>query len=100
MSELLKHQVYLRVYDPAAVSKAKEKVSSPLITWCRDEYHAAENCDAIALLTEWKQFRVVDFPIILKQMKGKVFFDGRNQYRKSDMVSYGFDYFGMGIPHE
>ncbi len=100
IEELLSQGAYLRLYDPVSMPKAQEKLSHPKITWCSDEYHAAEDADAIALLTEWKQFRFVDFEVILDKMDGEAFFDGRNQYRKDEMKSKGFHYFGIGIPHD
>jgi UDPglucose 6-dehydrogenase len=98
IEELLAKGAHVRLYDPVSMHKAQEKLSDPKITWCKDEYHAAESSDAIALLTEWKQFRFVNFDKILEKMEGKAFFDGRNQYRKDEMKSKGFHYFGIGIP--
>ncbi len=70
----------------------------PQITWCSTETEAASGADAIALMTEWKQFRFVDFKPIKEQMKGIAFFDGRNQYKAPDMKSRGFDYICIGAP--
>jgi UDPglucose 6-dehydrogenase len=98
IEDLLSQGANLRLYDPVSMPKAQEKLSSPHITWCRDEYHAAEGSDAIALVTEWKQFKLVNFKTILKSMKGKAFFDGRNQYCPIDMRSNGFHYCGIGVP--
>jgi UDPglucose 6-dehydrogenase len=100
IEELLALGANLRLYDPISMPKAQEKLNHPQITWCQDEYHAAENADAIALLTEWKQFRFVNFEDILEKMEGNAFFDGRNQYKKEEMKSKGFHYFGIGIDHD
>ncbi len=103
IEELLSQGARLRLYDPVAIPKARAKIARPQInqiTWCIDEYHAAENSDAIALLTEWKQFRFVNLDKILDKMEGKAFFDGRNQYRKEDMSLKGFHYFGIGTPND
>jgi UDPglucose 6-dehydrogenase len=70
----------------------------PNLYFCEDEYDAAASSDAIALITEWKQFRFADFERIGKTMKAQVFFDGRNQYKPSEMAAKGFTYFGIGIP--
>lgn len=100
IEELLSEGAKLRLYDPIAIPKAQKLIHHPSITWCHDEYHAAEGSDGIALVTEWKQFRFVDFATVLKQMTGRAFFDGRNQYKKDEMATKGFHYFGIGIPHD
>ena len=71
---------------------------SPQIHWASDESDAALGSDAVALLTEWKQFRLVDFAPVRDAMKGQAFFDGRNQYKPLDMKNKGFDYIGIGVP--
>jgi UDPglucose 6-dehydrogenase len=87
----------MSVSDPIAMQKAQKLLSHPNITWCRDEYDAAQGSDAVALVTEWKQFRFVNLETIAKSMQGKAFFDGRNQYKKDEMKAKGFHYFGIGI---
>jgi UDPglucose 6-dehydrogenase len=94
---LLRKGAFVRLYDPVAMQRAKMLLKkSPQITWCRNEFEAADGTDAIALVTEWKQFRFVDFNQILPKLKGKVFFDGRNQYAAKEMAAKGFDYFSIG----
>lgn len=99
IQDLLKEGAHLRLFDPVAMKNMKAALKSvPNITCCKDEFDAANGAHAIALVTEWKQFRLVDFKPILSQMKGSAFFDGRNQYRPQEMRTKGFDYFGIGIP--
>lgn len=96
---LLREGVNLRLFDPVALNNAKKILGShPSLTWCADEFDAATGAHAIALLTEWKQFRVVDFKPVQKKMKGIAIFDGRNQYKPLDMKSKGFDYISIGVP--
>lgn len=95
--DLLKHDVSLRLFDPIAMPKAQTLLQKyPAITWCQDELEVAEGTDALILVTEWKQFRLLDFQKILSRMKGRAFFDGRNQYRPEEMARMGFDYFSIG----
>lgn len=99
IQQLLHAGAKLKVYDPVAMDAAKKALGNePAITWCKDEYEAAEAADAVALVTEWKQFRTVDFKQLLIKMNGRGFFDGRNQYKAQEMANKGFDYFGIGVP--
>lgn len=99
IEDLVKEGVRLRLFDPVAMPNAKKILEGlPNISWCSDEFDAAAGADAIALLTEWKQFRLVDFKPIRDKMKGIAFFDGRNQYKPHDMKSKGFDYISIGVP--
>jgi UDPglucose 6-dehydrogenase len=94
---LLERGAFVRLYDPVANAKAKQLLKkSPQVIWCKNEFEAAAGADAIALLTEWKQFRFIDFSQILPAMNGRAFFDGRNQYIPSEMAAMGFDYFSIG----
>ncbi|NNM44233.1 MAG: UDP-glucose/GDP-mannose dehydrogenase family protein [Chlamydiae bacterium] len=99
IQELLQRNATVKLFDPVSMSNAQKVFGhSPQIHWCKDEYEAAHGVDAVVLVTEWKQFRFVDFEKILQNMQGAAFFDGRNQYKHHEMKSKGFDYFGIGIP--
>ena len=101
IEELLKEGARVRLFDPVSIPNAKRILGdSSQITWCNDEFEAASGADAVALLTEWKQFRLVDFHCIRDQMKGIAFFDGRNQYKPLDMKEKGFDYISIGVPDQ
>lgn len=95
---LLEQGVQLRLFDPIAMENAKLYLRGleGEITWCKDELEACRKADAVILMTEWKQFRFLDFNEVLKEMTGKAFFDGRNQYSLEDMSSRGFDYISIG----
>jgi UDPglucose 6-dehydrogenase len=99
IENLVKQGAVLRLFDPIAMPNAKRILEGlPNIHWCNDEFDAAHGADAIALLTEWKQFRLVDFKPIRDRMRGHVLFDGRNQYKPYDMHQRGFDYISIGVP--
>lgn len=98
---LLKKGAILKLYDPIAMNNVKKLFKDRKnIIWCKDEKDAAHNSDAIALLTEWKQFRLINFNPIIKNMKNAVFFDGRNQYHPLEMRKKGFQYMGIGVPDQ
>ena len=99
IKELLKAGASVRLYDPIAMQVAQKLLKEhPAITWCRDEYDASDGAHAIALVTEWKQFRFVDFEKIVGHLQERTLFDGRNQYKQTDMQKRGFVYHGIGIP--
>lgn len=88
----------VRLYDPAALSNARKHFKESSVTYCEDEYHASEGADAIALITEWTQFKSTDLDHILSKMKGNALFDGRNQFVTNDLSEKGFNYFAIGVP--
>lgn len=101
IQELWTRGYTLRLYDPVSQKSAahylKEMGIGPdRIHWCDSEYHAAEQSDGIALLTEWKQLRQVDFESLSKQVRHRVIFDGRNQYRSQELSRWGFDHLPIG----
>jgi UDPglucose 6-dehydrogenase len=87
----------LALYDPVAMKKAQEILPDlDHVEWAEDEYDAAQEADAVVLMTEWKQFRFVDFDILKKEMLTPIIFDGRNQYTPKEMKKRGFLYISMG----
>lgn len=95
--QLLSAGATVRVYDPAAMDNAKTLLpESSQIVWCSDVYDSTEGADAIVLLTEWKQFRFIDFSEVLPKMKGRAFFDFRNQYSGQELAKKGIDYISIG----
>lgn len=97
IKELLDQGANLRLYDPGAMENARKIVGDhPHIHWCQNEYETAASAHAIALMTEWKQFRLLDFTKMKEVMAHNAFFDGRNQYCPKEMGKIGFDYFSIG----
>lgn len=81
-------------YDPVAMDEAKRRLGDK-ITLCKSPYEATENADALLLVTEWTEFRVLDYKQLAK-MKQKLIFDGRNIYDPAEVNKFGFQYFGIG----
>ena len=101
IEDLLAQGALLRLYDPISMPNARNLLKGkPNLVWCSDEFDAVKGADAVALLTEWKQFRLVDFNPVRKNMKGIAFFDGRNQYKPLEMKLKGFDYISIGVPDQ
>lgn len=98
ITELAKLGAKFKVYDPKAFKEAKwrfEKINYE-IEYCTDEYSAAENSDALIILTEWNQFRNLDLVKIKEKMKGNYFFDFRNIYNAKALKKFNFDYYSIG----
>lgn len=99
IKELVKHGALLKLYDPVAMEKAKKILKNKKnIIFCNNEFDSIKNADGIALLTEWSQFRKINFSNIKNAMKNNILFDGRNQYNPKDMKKNGFEYFAIGVP--
>lgn len=99
IQQLLKAGAVLSVFDPVAMDNVRKDLQNVKgIEFAHDEYAAAQGADAIALMTEWKQFRFLDLGKLLTQMKGNAFFDGRNQYNPQIAAEKGFDYISIGKP--
>lgn len=87
--------VIINAYDPVAMNEAKHLLSGK-VNLKEDAISAAENADAIILVTEWPEFRLPDWDAIQSKMNGKVIFDGRNIYNSKEMKKLGFTYYGIG----
>lgn len=96
IASLLEQDVALRLFDPIAMQVAKKIIRDPSVYWAKDEFDAVKGADALILMTEWKQFRFIDFSQVKRLMKKAVLFDGRNQYDPEQMENLGFDYFCIG----
>jgi len=84
-------------YDPKAMDEAKFYLKDIKVNYCNDKYSVLEGADALILVTEWKEFRSPDFDLIKSKMKGNLFIDGRNQFKKEFIQSNGFKYIQIGV---
>jgi UDPglucose 6-dehydrogenase len=98
IEELAKRGASFRVYDPQAFEEAKWRLRhlSDVITYCTDEYDASKEADCIILITEWNQFRNLNFEKIKENMNNNFIFDLRNIYDEKKITEKGFKYVGVG----
>ena len=93
---LLEAGAIVKVHDPVALENVRKEIGDR-ITYCDHHYDACEGADAIAIVTEWNEFRNPDFDYIKLKMKSPVIFDGRNLYDRTKMAARGFHYSGIGL---
>ncbi len=94
IAALLAGGASVRACDPAANERAQAQF--PEIHCFEDPYSAAEGCDAIALLTEWNEFRNIDLPRLREALRTAKFLDCRNVYEPRRMGELGFEYVSVG----
>jgi UDPglucose 6-dehydrogenase len=93
---LLQAGAHVRAYDPVSIEEAKHDLGET-ITYCESDMEAIQGADALALITEWSEFKVPNWEKVGQAMKTKVVFDGRNLYRREILSGAGFDYYGIGM---
>ena len=86
----------VRVFDPEGMDEAKTMLDG--VDWCSDSYDAVTGVDAVAIVTEWNEFRALDLERIKSLMKSPVMVDLRNIYDPADMAAAGFRYTCIGRP--
>ena len=84
----------VRAYDPTGMEQAKPLL--PNVAFCMDAYDCAEGACALVIVTEWEQFRALDFARLKKTMARPVLVDLRNIYRPEEVARHGFAYEGVG----
>jgi UDPglucose 6-dehydrogenase len=95
IDRLLAQGATVRAYDPAAAPVAK-RLFDGRIAICEKSYDALAGADALAVVTEWNEFREPDFTKMRALLKAPVVFDGRNIYSPEHMRALGFTYFSIG----
>ncbi|HEX7377695.1 MAG TPA: UDP-glucose/GDP-mannose dehydrogenase family protein [Pirellulales bacterium] len=95
IDELLPRGTQILVHDPEAMEHVRARYAEKL-TYCDSKYDALNGADALAIMTEWKQFVHPDFDEMRRRMKSPVIFDGRNVYEPAQMKAAGFVYHSIG----
>lgn len=98
VAELSKQGVKINAYDPIAQARAKIELKEfeESIVYYDDEYSAMNSADAVVIITEWNQFRNLDFEKFKTMVKQPILFDLRNIYNKNFIEEKGIRYFGTG----
>ena len=86
----------VRVYDPVGMEQAKSLIGN--VAFCKDAYSCAEGASVLVIVTEWEQFRALDFERLKTVMAQPVLVDLRNVYRPEEVVRHGFVYESVGRP--
>ncbi|MCH8196129.1 MAG: UDP-glucose/GDP-mannose dehydrogenase family protein [Chloroflexi bacterium] len=85
----------VRVYDPEAMPNARAALGDRVV-YCRDAYDAAQGADAVALVTEWDEFKALDMAAVKELLTLPIVVDGRNALDRDALEAMGFQYYGLG----
>ncbi len=96
INQLLEAGADVHVHDPVAADNVKKKLGDK-VTYHPHHYDAVDGADALAIVTEWNEYRNPDFDYLKHKMAAPVIFDGRNLYNAAKMVEAGFTYSGIGL---
>jgi UDPglucose 6-dehydrogenase len=92
---LLQEGCKVTAYDPAAMERTQEAISSNL-KYAGSAYEAASGADALLILTEWEEFANLDLRRLNQELKYPIVIDGRNLYDPEVMAAHGFTYYSVG----
>jgi len=94
---LLKAGARVQAYDPVAGTEAQRLYAGVTgFTLAKNAYDAARGADALAIVTEWQEFRSPDFERLRELLKAPVIFDGRNLYDPAMVCRFGLSYYAVG----
>lgn len=95
IEKLLEAGASVKVYDPVAMDECRRRIGDRVV-YCKDMYDVVIDADALAVLTEWKEFQIPSWSVIKRVMKQPVLVDGRNIYSKDEVIAEGFEYAAIG----
>jgi UDPglucose 6-dehydrogenase len=97
MEKLWQAGAEVRAYDPEAMDETRRLYAdAPALTLCKTSEEAVTGADALAIVTEWQEFRSPDFQMLKERLADAVIFDGRNLYDPDVVESLGLAYYGIG----
>ncbi|ADW68405.1 UDP-glucose dehydrogenase family protein [Granulicella tundricola] len=96
---LLAEGCSVAAYDPAAIKRTEEIMpASTTLRYASSSYDAAQDADALLILTDWQEFATLDLTEMHKALRYPIVIDGRNLYDPSVMLQHGFTYLSVGRP--
>jgi UDPglucose 6-dehydrogenase len=98
LRRLLAEGAHVRAYDHEAMDRTS--AIFPQVHFCREPHEVAQNSDALLILTEWEEFRQLDWERIHGLMARPLVIDGRNLLNPAAMIERGFEYSCFGRPVE
>jgi len=97
--KLLEAGAIVTAYDPAAMERAREVLpASDKLTYAANSYEAAQDADAVLILTDWREFAGLDLVRLLQAVRFPILIDGRNLFNPRQMLVHGFTYISVGRP--
>ncbi len=84
----------VRAFDPQGMKEAEEML--PNVVFCGDAYETMEGADALAIVTEWNEFRLLDLERVKRLLSAPLMIDLRNIYKPDEIIKAGFDYYSVG----
>jgi len=102
IADLVRHGARIRAYDPVAMKEARRVLALDLreaieaVTFVESPSAATEGADALAIVTEWKVFRLPDFTELARALSSRTIFDGRNLYEPATVEAAGLSYYPIG----
>jgi UDPglucose 6-dehydrogenase len=97
IEDLLASGAFVRAYDPVARAQARRIYrDEPRVEIVETALDCVAGCDALAIVTEWQEFRSPDFAELARRLKANAIFDGRNLYDPAVLKRLGFEYFAVG----
>ncbi len=97
IGDLLERGATISAYDPIAIEEARRVFGGEArVQFAKNPMNALVGADALAIVTEWKEFRSPDFGAIKKALKSPAVFDGRNLYDPADVIQAGLEYYPIG----
>ena len=94
IADLQQRGAAVRAFDPAAIENARKMLAG--VEYAKDAYDCARGCDALVIVTEWNEFRALDFGALAASMRSKTLVDLRNIYDPDEVRALGWNYEGVG----